>query len=96
MNAEQRRLASKMWKDGELVTVIAKEFGVKVNRIYQIADRHRYQFPHRQFTTRRREKDIPPPPAPVTKTDRMQWLTEDGAFVTLPKISFIECPRITA
>jgi hypothetical protein len=30
------------------------------------------------------------------KVNCMRWVTETGAIVTLPKISFIECPRATA
>jgi hypothetical protein len=47
---------------------------------------------------RKRVVNITPPPleplgTAIPKDNQMKWVTEEGAIVTLPRISFIECPR---
>lgn len=54
----------------------------------------RIPLPEGQTVTPRKKKEEPPaPPPPQVFEDRMGWITVSGAAVTLPRISFIECPR---
>ena len=98
MRQEQLRAASRMWKSGESGKVIAKTVGIKVNHLFDLASRYRHMFPKRNRTVGERPLLVMPPEldkaADELPAGRMRWVTEEGAFVTLPKISFIQCPRV--
>lgn len=95
MNAEQLRTASRLWKEGESGRIIAKTVGVKVNRLFDVAARYRHLFPKRLRAVEARTHFIAPVISEESELphDRMRWVTESGATVTLPRISFIKCPR---
>lgn len=100
MNAQQLRTASMMWRAGDRGNVIAKAVGVKVSRLFEVASRYRHMFPKRLRAVGERAHFIAPPSldgiANAIPADRMRWITEDGASVTLPRVSGIECPRTGA
>lgn len=100
MTDEQMSIASRMWMDGHLAKKIAKVIGVTDKHLYDVASRRRNLFPHRQRAVGDgRRFIVAAMPANIDRPVQencMRWVTEQGATVTLPKISFIECPRAAA
>lgn len=88
--------ASKMWERGAFAYEIARDLGVNTKWFEEFRRKNRDLFPlriggndNRIFTVERQHHSEPRP-------DTMLWKTEAGAVVTLPKVSFIECPRVRA
>lgn len=96
MNAEKLRTASKLWRQGVPGREIAKTIGVKCRMLYDTAARYRSMFPKRHHAVEPRFSAPPIEDEQKLSEVRegcMHWITETGASVTLPRISFIECPR---
>src|SRR5690606_17714494 len=93
--------ASAMWKSGALAREVAAHLGVKIEALGMMCTRNRGLFPHRAKHRAGRKGNRVRTPQPTAEiaapaenvTGRMQWITEDGVSVTLPRISLIECPR---
>lgn len=102
MKASDLKIASRMWRDGLCASKISKALGVKVSRIYYVAERNRSMFPPRQRLKpdkdrARRVVDHSPEPAVTapTRSGTIRWTTNDGAVVTLPDVWSVKCPRIS-
>lgn len=99
MRSDQLFEASRMWRSGKNGRTIAKTIGVKVSYLFETASKYRRLFPRRVSrpderlpSTHRLETEVDTA-ADELPDDQMRWITEGGAYVTLPRISGIECPR---
>lgn len=86
--------ASQMWDDGYHGVEIARHLGVTEKWFQRFRKRNRELFPVRD--SYHHKQLIPANLVNGARPDVMVWQTKSGAVVTLPKISFIECPRVAA
>lgn len=98
MNAEQYRTATRLWRQGEKVKQIAAAAGVSARRLTCYIAAKPHLFPERKMPMGGRPRILIQPPAivpaaRVSRPDVMEWITETGACVTLPRVSLISCPR---
>jgi GcrA cell cycle regulator len=96
LTADQMLTAHKMWLGGHPVKDIAEALGIKDRRVFDLAAKRRDLFPHRAGGPRYSRRFIVEAMPADARADCMRWVTEQGATVTLPKISFIQCPRAAA
>jgi hypothetical protein len=94
MNAQQVITMRRLWAANLTMKAMATEMHVKLRRVQRYIELNHHLFPARKGT-KPRTAYVKQAVAEVRvlPSDRMRWITEQGASVTLPRVSFISCPR---
>lgn len=104
MTEEQINIAASQWADGVQMIEIGNYLGLSRWQTLRLMEIYRHMFPKRAIRTgkygpkrdrnrdRRRTLDSVPKPKHLGP-GQMAWITVSGAAVTLPRVSFISCPR---
>jgi hypothetical protein len=93
---DQIYTASKLWRQGLLISDLAAQIRVTEYAFKACMAKNRDMFPRRHHQKGRiyiLGADDEAPKIRREHKDRMRWTTESGAIVTLPRISLISCPR---
>jgi len=94
MSDEAINRASQMWDDGYHGNEIARHLGVTEKWFQCFRKKNREIFPVRD--SYHHKQLIPANLIHGGRSDVMIWKTENGAVVTLPRVSIIQCPRVAA
>lgn len=100
LHGEKYEHAKRLWSEGAKILEIAAAIGITRYRLIKTTADNRKDFPRRG---ERRSKYgdntkvfIHQPVPKAKRANVMEWVTQCGAVVTLPRISLIECPRVRA